>query len=441
MRCLRQRLGPLLALMALLAASSAVLPAQSRVASAAHTPPPGDSRTEPRPLELTVLTYNIKQNGCPGAPKYCERRGDLVSWIREARQLAATIRDSGADVVALQEVDGGRLVKGRPAVATGGEALRTRFDFLAYELRDLYPYGLFDDEGAATGTKEPFGNAILSRFPMTWADSLCLFRGSARWYVDGNGVEQNTGKPKPGYGTVLEPGCQRGMPPRGSGNRGALVVDLDIGGVDVRFISTHFGIYWTSTGSAQRADNAGCSGLALNRALSETNLPTILAGDLNVRCQPQHALETVEKRAYGVNSIENLAVRWDFFTSSPSPFVPALCTLGTSADHCDPEATDCAPYQHQIDYVVGSRSWGPSGTTSDWQLVDRSVLEEPQSASDHGALLTRLRLADPRPSRTDLAALLDPLLDQCTDAELTELARECTEGRGLSVHPSGAFCY
>lgn len=404
-------------------------------------PPAEDSPVQQPTIDLTVLTYNIKQNGCVGAPKFCPRRGDLSSWIGEARQLAVTIRAAAADIVALQEVDGGRLVRGRSAVSTGAEALRTRFEFIAHELRDLYPHNLFDDEGPATGSDSPFGNAILSRFPMKFAASLCLFRGSARWYVDGNGIEQEASKPKPGYGSVRKPGCQRGVPARGSGNRGALAVDLDVNGVDVRFISTHLGIYWTTLSSAHRSDNAGCSGLALNRSLSKTTLPAILAGDLNVRCRIQHAQETVETRAYGTNSIENLAVRWDFFTDSPTPSVPPLCDLGTSADSCDDDATDCSPYEHQIDYVAGSRSWGPGGFTSDWELVDRSVLVEPVAASDHGALLTTLRLVGPSPSRTSLTALLDPMLGQCTDEELAELARECTEGLGLMVHNSGTYCY
>ncbi len=93
---------------------------------------------------LRVLSYNVLhfENVCTGKIDY--------------DAFAAVIRESGADIVGLNEVYGGCAAYGEQA---GELAKRLGWDFYFSEA--------FLDDGA-----DPFGNAVVSRFPIERAETI-----------------------------------------------------------------------------------------------------------------------------------------------------------------------------------------------------------------------------------------------------------------------------
>ena len=372
---------------------------------------------------VTVLTYNIKLGGCPGMDSDCERERELVTWRAEIRKLEGTIRSSSADLVLLQEVNDVPIEVKSSGVGVALKNLIVRrgaFDSLAQSLRDRFPYFAFAVEAV---NSEPFGNAILSRYPLSNIQSLCLFRGD---------------KGKPGYGAehLDLPGCQRQSADgswNGAGNRNALAVEADINGQRVDVITTHFGIYHRVCTGAKDHVNSGCSALVLNRYLASSNKPAILGGDINVLCNTgdvNAGRMAGEQRALGVNSTMNLAVRWDYFDVSRYSGLPATCALelstATAPRVCDPPPAPAVP-ETQIDYILGSKSGGNSNLVSDWKLVATSVLAEPNGpASDHKALQATLELLKPAPVRSTWT-VSNALIDACSEAEESELGLACSE--------------
>jgi len=428
-----------------------------------------ESKHQPNP-RIEIFTFNIKLEGCPGQLQDCERRQHLPTWREEMRLIAETIREADADVVALQEVSGSAFVKHG---TSSTPSRKTHLDHLAFLLRDVYPYVVFGYEPAGGGTPKVYGNATLSRFPMRYDGDICLFRGSGRLrWNPSTGQPENTGKPKPGYGNVYEAGCQRPGDTYGSGNRGAVAVEIDLpSGETIAFLNTHFGVYWNSSSYNLWDANAGCSGLVLNQHLSESSMPMILAGDFNVLCRSADMNKQSEARGLGINNNRNLSVRWDYFHDGPED---CLYNSGEKSE--------------QIDYVLGSRSgrdWSP-----DWALVDRYVIydfkfprEEDSSqdhffvygeegltsvrdfstdlhdssdfsigtdstasgppvlfgASDHYGLMTVLELLRPAPQRAPLD--LDSMIDQCSDHEVWVLADECLyQNPPTHINPDGTAC-
>jgi endonuclease/exonuclease/phosphatase family metal-dependent hydrolase len=159
---------------------------------------------------LRVLQFNIR------AARNDEGRVDLP-------EIAAEIRAVRPDLVSLNEVDTDttRTHADEPAYLAGATGLHV-----------VYGPNVIYDGG-------PFGNAVLSRYPVVDSHNLRL----------------------PGT-TGMEP-------------RGLLTVMVDVAGRRVVFASTHL-----SDGIDGR-ESRPLQALAASRALRSTSAPTILAGDLN----------------------------------------------------------------------------------------------------------------------------------------------------------------
>ena len=184
-----------------------LFPAFLAAALAAHSAPPAT----PRPLR--VLTYNI-------------HHGEGVDGKLELTRLAGIIAASGADLVALQEVD--------------QKTTRTHGVDQAAELAQLaglaFAYGkAMDYQGGA------YGQALLCRWPLADVTVHAL---------------PNPAKVEPRIAlsaTVRPPG----MPP-------------------LRFIGTHFDAARDDTARWQQAARA-------NELFAQDEVPTIFAGDFNSR--------------------------------------------------------------------------------------------------------------------------------------------------------------
>ncbi len=193
--------------------STAATPSVPSVAPPLLAPGPGTgvvaTLCQERPV-LRVLQFNIRSaiSGAGGV---------------DLSQIAAEIQAVQPDLVSLNEVD--------------SRTLRTRVDEPAYlakatGLRVVYGPNLIYDGG-------PFGNAILTRFPVVESHNLRL------------------------PGTLgLEP-------------RGLLTAILSVDGRQVAFSSTHL------TEGTDRRHSRLLQALAVAQALHSMAAPTILAGDLN----------------------------------------------------------------------------------------------------------------------------------------------------------------
>ncbi|PKV89358.1 endonuclease/exonuclease/phosphatase family metal-dependent hydrolase [Streptomyces sp. TLI_146] len=169
------------------------------------------------PQTLTVLTYNIHHGA--GAD-------DDLALDRVAR----VVKDSGADVIGLQEVD---------------RHYDTRSDFvdqaawLAQRLGMHVVYGanLSLDPPRPGAPRRQYGTAILSRFPVVEA--------------------HNTRLPRPREGE----------------QRGLLEADINVDGTAVRVLTTHL----EHTSQTERLAQAE----AINGVIEDSSRPTVLVGDLN----------------------------------------------------------------------------------------------------------------------------------------------------------------
>lgn len=179
------------------------------------SPPPLDIERQGRrqcvatdeDVDVTVVSYNIKSGHGGGT----------------LGQIAATLRDTSADVVLLQEVDQLRIASGRvDQPAYFGAALDMAFSF-----------GKNVPHAGGGG----YGTVILSRYPLVSAE--------------------NTFLPQPA-------GTQR---------RGLLHVVVDVDGTEVSIYNTHL----------QNADPAArmLQAAAIVRLVSDDPRPRILGGDLN----------------------------------------------------------------------------------------------------------------------------------------------------------------
>ncbi|MFZ3045495.1 MAG: endonuclease/exonuclease/phosphatase family protein, partial [Desulfatirhabdiaceae bacterium] len=169
----------------------------------------------PHSEQLRVMTYNV--HSCVGVD------GKLA-----AERIARVIARANPDVVALQELDAGR-------VRTGGEDQAERIAHYLKMQYHFYPHVHIEDE--------KYGDAILTHLPMRII---------------------KTG-PLPGYlpGGKLEP-------------RGALWVAIDLHGTEVNIVNTHLGL-------TSRERMAQIEALLGDEWLGRLNgdQPVILCGDFN----------------------------------------------------------------------------------------------------------------------------------------------------------------
>jgi endonuclease/exonuclease/phosphatase family metal-dependent hydrolase len=177
------------------------------------------AETRHRDRELTVMTFNIHHGvGADG-------RLDLG-------RIADVIRSSGADVVALQEVD--RHFGERSAFADQATELGR-----ALHMHVAYGANL-DLEPLAPGQpRRQYGNAVLSRHRIRGSRNILLPR------------------------------------PDGEEQRGLLEVDLKVRGVPVRVYATHL--------QHNSAVSRRLQAEAILQALSSSDSSMVLLGDLNAR--------------------------------------------------------------------------------------------------------------------------------------------------------------
>ncbi|MFD9793163.1 endonuclease/exonuclease/phosphatase family protein [Streptomyces sp. NPDC059070] len=169
------------------------------------------------PRTLTVLTYNIHHGA--GAD-------DSLDLDRAARVL----RDSGADVIGLQEVD--RHYSSRSDFADQAGWLAQRLG-----MHMVYGANLSLDPARRGDPRRQYGTAILTRFPVR--------------------ESHNTLLPRPHQGE----------------QRGLLEADIDVGGESVRVLNTHL----EHTSQDERIAQAD----AIGDVVDGSDSPTVLVGDLN----------------------------------------------------------------------------------------------------------------------------------------------------------------
>lgn len=170
--------------------------------------------------DITVVSYNIKSGHLAGS----------------LSQIAQTLRDSGADVVFMQEVDQRRFASGRvdqPA-------------FFADALDWSYAYGKNAPYAGGGG----IGNLIVSRFPLTEVSNTLLPR------------------------------------PPGTVQRGLQHAVIDIDGTEVSLYNTHL----------QNANEPAriLQVAAINQLIADDLRPRVLGGDMNAPpgSAPMNALTT-----------------------------------------------------------------------------------------------------------------------------------------------------
>jgi endonuclease/exonuclease/phosphatase family metal-dependent hydrolase len=178
---------------------------------------PAEARSDGTAEPLQVLTFNI--HACHGAD------GAL-----DLERVERVIRSSGADVVGLQEVD--RHYSARSDWVDQGAELAQRLDMhLAFG-------ATIDEEPPAPGRpRVQYGNAILSRYPITSSSNTLLH---------------------------FAPGQEQ---------RGLLEAVVDVPGVDLEVFNTHL-----ADGSAtDRVHQA----TQIQQVIGIPERPTILVGDMN----------------------------------------------------------------------------------------------------------------------------------------------------------------
>ncbi|HEV2296078.1 MAG TPA: endonuclease/exonuclease/phosphatase family protein [Tepidisphaeraceae bacterium] len=175
---------------------------------------PQPTTTPARPIELTVLTYNIHH------AQGMDKRLDL-------QRIAGVIRASGADLVALQEVDNGTKRAG--GVDQAAELARLT------NMHAVFGPAMSYDGGQ-------YGNAVLSRWPITSSRIVPL-----PWK----------------QGNRREPRCAVSATTR-----------LPHGAGPLEMISTH----WDHT---RNESNREAQAHALNQAWADADERSILAGDFN----------------------------------------------------------------------------------------------------------------------------------------------------------------
>ncbi|GHE90543.1 metal-dependent hydrolase [Amycolatopsis deserti] len=172
--------------------------------------------SEPRQRVLSVLSFNIH---------HAQGTDDVLDLAR----VAGVIRDSGADVVGLQEVD--RHYSARSGWADQAAELA---GMLGYHV--VFGANIDRDPPAAGRPRIQYGTAILSRYPITAWDNTYLYRSP--------GQEQ----------------------------RGLLHAVVDVRGVAVHVFDTHL----AASSQADRAEQTR----QITELIGDTS-PAVLVGDLN----------------------------------------------------------------------------------------------------------------------------------------------------------------
>ena len=177
------------------------------------------AEVHPRDRELTVMTFNI-------------HHGVGADGQLDLGRIADVIRSSGADVVALQEVD--RHFGERSAFADQAAELGR-----ALHMHVAYGANL-DLEPLVPGQpRRQYGNAVLSRHRIRSSRNILLPR------------------------------------PDGEEQRGLLEVDLRVRGVPVRVYATHL--------QHNSAESRRLQAEAILQALTSSDSSTVLLGDLNAQ--------------------------------------------------------------------------------------------------------------------------------------------------------------
>lgn len=175
-------------------------------------------------MELRIMTYNIL-HGMDYALRLAERRE-----VIDLAKTAGTIRHIGADICGLNEVRGAGLTAGYTAQA---DAIGGYLGYHHVFGRSIY-----------VGGTEPYGNGLVSRYPITTSEVIPI--------------------PDP----IVD-----GKVPAGVESRSVLRCTFDFAGdKHLTVLATHFGL------SLPERENAA----ALCRKLLETEKnPTVLLGDFN----------------------------------------------------------------------------------------------------------------------------------------------------------------
>ncbi|MGH1565776.1 endonuclease/exonuclease/phosphatase family protein [Mumia sp. DW29H23] len=165
---------------------------------------------------VDVMTFNI-------------HHGAGADGLVDLERIAGVIRDSGADVVGLQEVD--RHYSARSDWADQAAELA---DLLGYEV--VFGANIDRDPPAAGQPRIQYGTAILSRYPiLDWSNT---------WLSRSPNQEQ----------------------------RGLLAAEIDVRGTRLTVLNTHLAASSQTDRIAQTAEIA---------AVVERQEPTVLVGDLN----------------------------------------------------------------------------------------------------------------------------------------------------------------
>lgn len=165
------------------------------------------------PVEVHVLSYNI-------------HHGEGTDGLFDLERQAAVILDSGADLVALQEVDAGTT---RSSGVHQAEEL-ARLTGMYVSFGEAIPF--------AGGS---YGDAVLSRWPILKAEHIAL--------------------------------------PAAPNHEARIAVSVEVqvpGGPRIRFVGTHLDHTKNPADRIQQAQ-------ALNEVLLPATLPTLLVGDLNAQ--------------------------------------------------------------------------------------------------------------------------------------------------------------
>jgi endonuclease/exonuclease/phosphatase family metal-dependent hydrolase len=178
---------------------------------------PAGARSGSTDEPLQVLTFNI--HACHGADD-----------VLDLQRVERVIRSSGADVVGLQEVD--RHYSARSDWVDQGAELAQRLD-----MHLAFGATIDEEPPAPRRPRVQFGNAILSRYPITSTSNTLLH---------------------------LTPGQEQ---------RGLLEAVLDVRGIDVEVFNTHLAD-GSATDRVQQATQ-------IQQMIGTPERPTILVGDMN----------------------------------------------------------------------------------------------------------------------------------------------------------------
>ncbi|MGP9016859.1 endonuclease/exonuclease/phosphatase family protein [Streptomyces sp. BR1] len=236
---------------------------------------------------LTVLTYNI-------------HHGAGADDSLDLDRIARVVKDSGADIVGLQEVD--RHFAARSDFVDQASWLADRLG-----MHLVYGANLNEDPARSGGSRRQYGTAILSRFPVLDAHNTLL--------------------PHPRQGE----------------QRGLLAADINVRGTTVRMLNTHL----EHTSQTERLAQAD----AINQVIDESGRPTVLVGDLNATPDTRE-VTTLTKHLRDQWRAVGDGDGYTFDVSNPRKRIDYVLTsrgIGAqSADVLDSDASDHLPVRAEI---------------------------------------------------------------------------------------------